>query len=132
MTNARLKGHRGIPVAIYVVGGGAIAAATWVGGNQAAAIRVIALSVVAAIAAYLWAGRDGDVGTLLRAGGDERQRRLDRDAAALSAHAMAVAAIIGTIVSIARNHGDAGGYGVMCVVGGVAYIFSLLVLKLRG
>lgn len=57
MTNARLKGHRGIPVAIYVVGGGAIAAATWVGGS---------------------------------------------------------------------------GYGVMCVVGGVAYIFSLLVLKLRG
>ena len=132
MTNARLKGHRGTAVAILVVGGGGLAAATWVGGNHGRAIGLIAFYAVAAIAAYVWSGRDSDVGTILRAGADERQRRLDRDATALSGLAMAVAAIIGAIVSAARNHGDIGGYGVICFVGGLTYAVSLLVLKRRG
>ena len=43
--------------------------------------------------------------------------------------AMALAAIVGTIVSTARNGGDPGGYGVICFVGGVTYAVSLFVLK---
>ena len=65
----------------------------------------------------------------MRAGWDERQRRLDRDATAWSGLAMALTAIIGAIVSTARNGGDPGGYGVICVVGGVTYALSLFVLK---
>jgi hypothetical protein len=44
---------------------------------------------------------------------------------------MGAAAIIGAIVSAARHHGDIGQFGVICVVGGVAYVVSLAVLKRR-
>jgi len=67
----------------------------------------------------------------MRVGGDERQRRLDRDATALSGLAMGLTAIGGAIVSAARNHGDIGGYGLICFVGGAAYVVSLSVLKRR-
>jgi hypothetical protein len=68
----------------------------------------------------------------MRAGGDERQRRLDRDAMALAGLAMGTAAIIGAIISAAVNHGNIGGFGVICFVGGVSYVISLLVLRRRG
>jgi hypothetical protein len=45
---------------------------------------------------------------------------------------MTAAAIIGALVSAARNHGDIGGYGVICFVGGVTYALSLPVLNRRG
>lgn len=131
MTNATLTGHRGATVAVLVVGGGGLAAATWVGGDRGLAIGLIAFYAVAALAAYIWSGRDSDVAAIMRAAGDERQRRLDRDATALSGLAMGLAAIIGAIVSAARNHGDVGGYGVICFVGGVTYTMSLLILKRR-
>jgi hypothetical protein len=132
MTNAILTGHRGATVAVLVVGGGGVAAATWVGGDHGLAVGLIVFYAVAAVAAYIWSGREGDVSAIMRAGGDERQRRLDRDATAVAGLAMSAAAIIGAIVSAARNHGDIGGYGVICVVGGVSYVVSLLVLKRRG
>jgi len=132
MTNASVTGHRGASVAVLVVGGGGLAAATWVGGDHGLAIGLIAFYAVAAVAAYIWSGRESDVGAIMRAGGDECQRRLDRDATALSGLAMIAVAIIGAIVSAARNHGDIGAYGVICFVGGVMYALSLLVLKRRG
>jgi hypothetical protein len=132
MTNAILTGHRGASVAVLVVGGGGLAAATWVGGDHGLAVGLIVFYAVAAVAAYIWSGRDGDVGAIMRAGGDERQRRLDRDATAIAGLAMTAAAIIGAILSAARNHGDLGGYGVICFVGGVTYAVALLVLKRRG
>jgi hypothetical protein len=84
MTNARLTGHRGASAAVLAVGGGGLAAATWVAGDHGLAIGLVAFYAVASVAAYIWSGRDSDVGTIMRAGGDERQRRLDRDATALS------------------------------------------------
>ena len=100
MTNTSLTGHRGASVAVLVVGGGGLAAATWVAGDHGLTIGLIVFYAVAAVAAYIWSGRDSDVGAIMRAGGDERQRRLDRDAAALSGLAMIAAAIIGAIVSV--------------------------------
>jgi hypothetical protein len=132
MTNARVTGHRGATTAVLVVGGGGLAAATWIGGDHGLAVGLIAFYALASAAAYIWSGRDSDVAAVMRAGGDERQRRLDRDATALSGLAMGAVAIIGAIVSAARNHGDIGGYGVICFVGGVTYAVSLLVLKRRG
>jgi hypothetical protein len=131
MTYARTAGHRTAAAAILAVGGGALAVATWISGDPVLAIGLVAFYAIAGGIAYLWAGRDSDVGAIMRAGGDERQRRLDRDATALSGLAMAVAAIIGAIVSTARNDGDPGGYGVICVVGGLSYVVSLFVLKRR-
>lgn len=131
MTYAKAGGHRGAAAAVLAVGGGALAAATWIGGEHILSIGLIAFYVLATGLAYLWAGRESDVGAILRVGGDERQRRLDRDANALSGLAMGLTAIVGAIVSAARNHGDIGGYGLICFVGGVTYALSLFVLKRR-
>ena len=131
MTYAKAGGHRGATAAILAVGGGALAAATWVGGDHILSVGLIAFYALATGLAYLWAGRDSDVGAIMRVGGDERQRRIDHDATALSGLAMGVTAILGAIVSAARNHGDIGGYGLICFVGGVTYVVSLLVLKRR-
>src|SRR4051812_32016717 len=125
------RGHRPATAAILALGGGALAAATWVGGDHILSIGLVAFYVLAAGLAYLWAGRDSDVGAILRVRGDERQRRLDRDATALSGLAMGLTAVAGAIVSAARNHGDIGGYGLICFVGGVAYALSLFILKRR-
>jgi hypothetical protein len=129
MSYARTAGHRTAAAAILAVGGGALAVATWISGAPVIALGLVVFYAVAGGVAYLWAGRDSDIGAIMRAGGDERQRRLDRDATALSGLAMALTAIIGAIVSTARNGGDPGGYGVICVVGGLTYGLSLYVLK---
>jgi len=132
MTNVLTSGHRGVTAAVLVVGGGGLAVATWIGGEHGLAVGLLIFYAIAALGAYLWAGRDSDVGAIMRAGGDERQRRLDRDAMALAGLAMGTAAIIGAIISAAVNHGNIGGYGVICFVGGVSYVISLLVLRRRG
>lgn len=129
MTPTKSVGHRNATPAILVVGGGALAVAAWIGGDPAIAIGLVAFYAVASTVAYIWAGRDGDIGAILRVGGDERQQRLDRDATALSGLAMAVAAIVGAIVSVARDGGDPGEYGVIALVGGVSYAIGLIILK---
>ncbi len=131
MTYAQTAGHRGATAAVLVVGGGGLAAATWIGGDHGLAIGLVVFYAVAALAAYLWTGRDSDVAAILRVGGDERQRRLDLTATAYAGLAMAAAAIIGAIVSAARHGGDIGQYGVICVVGGLSYVIALAVLKRR-
>jgi len=104
MTHVMARGHRTASAAVLALGGGALATATWVGGDHILSIGLIAFYVIAAGLAYVWAGRDSDVGAIMRVGGDERQRRLDRDATALSGLAMGLTAIAGAIVSAARNH----------------------------
>jgi hypothetical protein len=131
MTYASTTGHRGATAAVLLVGGGGLAAATWVGGEHALALGLVAFYAIATVAAFVWSGRDGDVAAIMRVGGDERQRRLDRDATAVSGLAMGTVAIIGAIVSAAQHHGDIGPYGVVCAVGGASYIVSLVVLKRR-
>jgi hypothetical protein len=127
----RAPGHRTATAAILAVGGGALAVATWIGGDHVLAGILVGFYVLAAGAAYWWAGRDSDVGAIMRVGGDERQRRIDRDATALAGLAMGLVAIAGAVVSAARNHGDIGGYGLICFVGGATYAISLAVLKRR-
>ena len=129
MTGARAVGHRTAAAAILAVGGGALAAAAWIGGDPVIAIGLVVFYVLAGAVAYVWAGRDSDVGAIMRAGGDERQRRLDRDATAVAGLVMALTAIVGAIVSTALNSGNPGGYGVICFVGGVSYVVALFVLK---
>jgi hypothetical protein len=115
---------------VLAVGGGGLAAATWVGGEHGFAIALVGFYVVAAGIAYLWSGGAGDVAAIMRVGGDERQRSLDRDATAIAGLVMVLAAIVGTIVQTARGDGP-GGYGVLCAVGGIAYAVSLVALRRR-
>jgi uncharacterized iron-regulated membrane protein len=131
MTRTTLTGHRAATSAVLVVGGGALAAGTWLGGEHGLAVGLVVFYLVAGLIAYLWAGRDGDVAAIMRVGGDERQRRMDRDATAAAGAVMAVAAVIGAGIEAARHHGDPGAYGVMCAVGGIAYTASLLFYRHR-
>ena len=130
MSHTSLGGHRRLAAAITLLAGGAVAAATWVSGDHGWAIGIAAAYLVLAAITYLWSGRSGDIAAVLRAGGDERQRGLDRDALALSAQATTVVAVVGAIVQIART-GDPGVYGLLCAVSGLTYAGGLLALRLR-
>jgi hypothetical protein len=128
MAKTVTAGHRGASAAILVVGGVAVAIATWVSGNHGWAIVAVAIYVVLALLAYVWSGRGGDVAAILRVGGDERQRSLDRDATAITGVVMSLVAVVGAIVQLGRT-GNPGVYGLFCVVGGVAYAVSLVILR---
>jgi hypothetical protein len=129
MTRATVSGRRGAAAGVLIVGGGVVAAATWVGGDHGWAIAALAIYAVLAAIAFV-AGRSGDVAAILRVGGDERQRGLDRDAVALSGVAMTAVALVGGIIELGRT-GNPGVYGLFCVVAGVAYAVSLFELRRR-
>jgi hypothetical protein len=130
MRTGGLTGHRSATAAVLVVGGGAIAVATWVAGDHGLAVGLVGFYALAAGIAYLWSGGKGDMAAIMRVGGDERQRGMDRDATAIMGLAMGVAALVGAIVEIART-GNPGPYGVMCAVGGISYVLSLIVVRRR-
>jgi hypothetical protein len=130
MMSSTRSGHRAASAAVLIVGGGAVAVASWVGGDHGLAIGLVVFYVIAAGIAFLWAGGDGDVAAIMRVGGDERQRGIDRDATAVAGLAVSFAAIVGLIFQTARGQ-NAGPYGVMCLVGGVAYSVSLIVRRRR-
>lgn len=127
---ASKSGFRPAAAAILIVGGFAVAAATWTAGDHGWAIGSMAAYVVLAAAAYVWAGRSGDFAMLLRGAGDERQRGLDREATAITAVVMVVVAIVGAVVDIGRT-GNPGEFGVLCMVAGISYCLSLFGLRRR-
>jgi hypothetical protein len=130
MSHATLGGHRRLATAITLVAGGGLAAATWISGDHGWAIGIAIAFLLLAAVTFVWSGRSGDIAAVLRAGGDERQRGLDRDALAMSAQATTVVAVVGAIVQIART-GDPGVFGLFCAVSGVSYAAGLLALRLR-
>ena len=130
MTTATRTGHRGVTAAVLLVGGGAVAAATWASGDHGLAVGLVVFYVLAAGVAYLWSGGKGDVAAIMRVGGDERQKGIDRDATAITGMAMSLAALVFAIVETARD-GDPGAFGVMCLVGGLSYVVALIALRYR-
>jgi hypothetical protein len=131
MSSVLHSGRRGATSAVLVIAGGALAAATWIGGQHVVAVGLVVLYVVCAAIAYAWAGRDSDAGAALRSGGDERQRSLDRDATAITALVMITLAIVGSIVSAAVNNGNIGVFGVFAAVGGATYAIAFAFLSRR-
>jgi hypothetical protein len=130
MKRAAPTGRRSTTAIVLVIGGGAVAVATWTSGDHGLAVGLVAIYALAAVIAYLWSGGEGDVAAIMRVGGDERQRGIDRDATAVTGIAMALAAVTGSVIQTARN-ADPGAYGVMCAVGGITYTVSLIVLRHR-
>ena len=130
MTSTRCHGFRAASAIILLVGGVGVAIATWVGGSHGWAIGAIIAYAVLAAGAYVWAGRSSDVAALMRGGGDERQRGLDRDATAITAMVMAIAAVVGALISIGRT-GNPGVYGEFCLIAAITYTISLFVLQRR-
>jgi hypothetical protein len=131
MTTTRTARRRNLSVAAYLVLGGAIAVAAWIGGSWPLAVVLGAFYLVTGGVLFWWAGRSGDVAALLRASGDERQRMLDLRATAVSGLAMGAFAIAGAVVQLARGE-DANPYAWVCFVGGVSYAIGLAAFKLRG
>ena len=115
---------------MLLVGGGAIAAATWASGDHGLAVGLVVFYVLSAGVAYLWSGGKGDVAAIMRVGGDERQKGIDRDATAITGMALSLAALVGAIVETARD-GNPGAFGIMCLVGGLSYVVALIALRYR-
>jgi hypothetical protein len=130
MTRTTRSGNRNLTTAVLLVGGGALTAATWVGGDHGLAIALTVFYAVAGVVAYLWSGGKGDVAAIMRAGADERQRAIDRDATSFACIAMVFAALIGAVVQTART-ADPFPYLLMCGVGGISYSVSLAVIRHR-
>ena len=124
-------GHRGASAAVLLIGGGAVAAAAWIGGHPGVAAAVIAGYITLAAIAFVVAGRSGDLAAIMRGGADERQRGLDLRATAASGIVTAIFAVAGAITSIAKTGGNPGDYGVVCVVFGMSYGVALVVLQRR-
>lgn len=127
MKTATYSGHRSAVAGVLAAGGVAVAIASWANGRHGLAVALLAIYAVAAAVAFVWAGGGGDVAAVIRAGGDERQRDIGRDAIAITGFVMVVTALVGVVVVTARN-GDPGSYGVMSLIGGIAYAVSLFVL----
>jgi hypothetical protein len=132
MKQGSRSGHRGASAAVLLVGGGVVAAAAWIGGHPGVAAAVIGAYVILAVIAFMWSGGRGDVAAIMRGGGDERQRAIDLRATAAAAIVTSLVTVAGAVVSIARNGGDPGPYGVVCMVFGVSYGTALAVLRWRG
>jgi hypothetical protein len=130
MMKTRVTWRRGASAGLLLIGGGAVAAATWVSGDHGWAIAALAIYAVLAAVLYVWAGRSGDFAALLRVSGDERQRGLDRDATAIMGLVMSAVAVVGAIIEIGRT-GNPGVYGLFCVVAGVVYASALFALRRR-
>ncbi|MBV8196360.1 MAG: hypothetical protein JOY80_12640 [Candidatus Dormibacteraeota bacterium] len=128
--SANLRGHRLASAALLVLGGAAVSAAVWTGGNHSWAIGSSVVYLVLAVGVYAWAGRTGDIAAILRAGGDERQRSIDRDGLVVAAVAMTMVAVVGAIIQLGRT-GNPGVYGLFCVVEGAAFVSAVTVLHRR-
>ncbi len=131
MSRAELAGFRSATPAVLLLGGGALAVATWAGGEHGFALALVGFYVIAAVIAYLWSGRDTDTAAVMRVAGDERQRRIDRDATAASGLAMGAAAIVGTVVQTTSGSHNAGPYAMIMAVGGFGYLLAFAYLRFR-
>jgi hypothetical protein len=130
MTTMNRTGRRWASALVLLVGGAGVAVATWISGEHGFALFVVAFYVVFATAAYLWAGGSGDTAAIIRVGGDERQRGIDRDATAITGLVVIVFSIAGAIVQQART-GNPGAFGLICVTAGLTYAVSLFVVRRR-
>lgn len=122
--------RRALSAVVLAAGGLALSAAIWTSGSHGFALGVLAFYAVASMAAYRWAGGQSDVAAILGTRGDERQRGLDRDATSIAGVSVTLVALVGAIVSVART-GNAGDFGVICLVGGTTYAVALALLQRR-
>jgi hypothetical protein len=107
-----------------------IAVASWVGGDSEGAVIALAISLGAA-SLMLIGGRSETVRGLRGDGRDERFRRIDIEATAITGTVVLAAIIVGFIVEIARGH-NGSPYTWLAAVGGVTYIASVVVMRARG
>ena len=104
--------------------------AQWVGGDPVSGLE--SLGIMTAFGALiLFGGRSETIRGLRGDGRDERFRKIDIHATALSGLAMGIAVIVGALVELARGHGP-GVYGWLALIGGATYLVAIVVFRIRG
>src|SRR5581483_2501085 len=105
-------------------------AAQWIGGNPRSGL--VSFGIMAAFGALvLFGGRSETIRGLRGDGRDERFRQIDIHATAIAGLAVLTAIIVAFVVELARGH-DGSPYGWLGAIGGAAYLFAIVVLRLRG
>ncbi|MEY2569320.1 MAG: hypothetical protein QOE35_3849 [Actinomycetota bacterium] len=125
-----LRGRRAVTAAVLLVAGGALAIGVWASGDHGFAVGLGAFYVLAALGAYAWSAGTGDVAAILRVGGDERQRMMDRQATLVAGAAVLLCCFIGAVVDLARG-GDGHPYAWLLAVAGGTYVVTLAWIKRR-
>jgi drug/metabolite transporter (DMT)-like permease len=107
-----------------------IAIAFWIGGQRPSALWSLGLFLTVA-AALLLGGRSETVRMVRGDQPDERWAQHDLRATAFAGITLIVLVLAAWIVSIARGH-DGSPYQALGAVSGVAYLSSVVYLRLRG
>lgn len=105
-------------------------AAQWIGGDPGGGLASLGI-MTAFGAVILLGGRSETIRGLRGDGRDERFRKIDIHATALSGLAMGIAIIIASIVELARGHSP-GSYGWLAVIGAVTYLVAIVIFRIRG
>jgi hypothetical protein len=104
--------------------------AQWIGGDPVSGLE--SLGIMTAFGALiLFGGRSETIRGLRGDGRDERFRKIDIHATALSGLAMGIAVIVGALVELARGHGP-GVYGWLALIGGITYLVAIVIFRIRG
>ena len=117
------------PATALVIGFGYLAA-SWVGGNPANGVVMLAIMVVTAVGSVLFALRSETMKGLMDHR-DERLTTIDVTATAAAGMAVIVAILIAVVVDLARG-GDGMPYAWLGAIAGVSYIVAVIVLRVRG
>jgi len=105
-------------------------AAQWAGGD--ARNGLVSLAIMTAFGAViLLGGRSETIRGLRGDGRDERFREIDIHATALTGIVLVTAIIAAFVVEVARGHSGAP-YSWLGAIGGLAYLASVVALRLRG
>jgi hypothetical protein len=116
---------------LFAVGLGlAMLAAQWIGGHPGSGLGSLAL-MCGFGALVLFGGRSETIKGLRGDGSDERFRELDVRATAFAGGVVICAVIVAFLVEMARGH-TGSPYSWLGAIGGVAYVASVVVLRLRG
>ena len=104
--------------------------AQWIGGNPLSGLG--SLGIMTGFAAIvLFGGRSETIRGLRGDGRDERFREIDIHATAVAGLAVITAIIVAFVVEIARGHSGAP-FTWLGAIGGLAYLFAIIVFRLRG
>jgi hypothetical protein len=116
----------GFAVALGIV----VFAAQWIGGDPRGGL--VSLGIMTAFGALvLFGGRSETIRGLRGDGRDERFRRIDIHATAISGIAVISAIIIAFVVELARGHSGSP-YGWLGAIAGIAYLLAVAFMRMRG
>lgn len=116
--------------AVAVLGGIAYLVAAWVSGRPGLGAVLLGIMLAFAVVILLASRRSETVRGILDRR-DERITRIDLVATAAAGTAVILAVIVGAIAELARGHSGTP-YIWLAAIGGVVYLGSVAVLRLRG